>query len=102
VGISLWAFIAGGFCLGLYVLTFAALICRLILEGCRNVLRPLVKADYLDALEELKRYPEDAECWQSALAIGREYSALSVDLTLRPRYTEDMIQNDLHTACDGS
>ena len=102
VGMSLWAFVEGGFCLGFYVLTFAALICRLILEGCRTVLRPLVKADYLDALEVLKHSPEDAAWWQNALAVGREYSALTVDLGLRPRYTEDMVQNDLHAACDGS
>ena len=101
-GISLWAFVEGGYCLGFYVLTFAALICRLILEGCRTVLRPSVRADYLDALEVLRNNPADTSCRQNALAIGTEYSALSVDLSLRPRYTELMIQSDLQAACDRS
>jgi hypothetical protein len=102
LGMSVWAFVAGGFCLGFFVLTFAALICRLILEGCRTVLRPAVRADYLDALEVLKHNPTDVTCRQNALAIGKEYSALSVDLSLKPQYTEMMIQYDLQAACDGS
>ena len=99
LGTSIWAFVTGGFCLGFFVLTFAALISRLILEGCRTVLRPTVRADYLDALEVLKDNPADATCRQNALVIGREYSALSVDLSLKPQYTEMMIQEDLEAAC---
>jgi len=101
VGSTIAAFSEGGVCVGFVTLPVAVVTWIVVAQLCLAGLRPVVWGDYLRALEMLKENPGSPELRRFALAIGREYAALTIGFTGKFAYSDGAVENDVAAVCGG-